>query len=464
MSSRALYRKYRSRSLDEVIGQKHVTDLLQNALKKGKISHAYLLTGPRGVGKTSVARIIAHAVNELEYSERPHLDIIEIDAASNRRIDDIRDLREKVHMAPVSAKYKVYIIDEVHMLTSESFNALLKTLEEPPEHVIFILATTEIHKVPMTIVSRTQRFHFRPATTEDTVAHLRDVATKEKITIDDAALELIARHAGGSFRDSMSLLDQLSSLSEDVTASLVESVLGMASGDAIRALVTAVVNKKIDDIIVSLDELKGQGISAVTLTDQLMQSLSIVARTHHELYQLIDALMAVTKSYDPYLKLTAVLISFVRPHDAPHRTVATRVTPAPSVVMSKPKPVAPAPTPVVVAKSAPVTSAEPQSFNWDKILAVMKTHNAPLYAVLSRATHNYEEGVLSLGFTYAIHRKKVEKPLYQGQLIGLIKDVLGLTVSVKLLDGTTKSSESMSGTSRSIAAIMGGGEPVNATI
>ena len=467
--SKALYRKYRSRSLDEVVGQKHVTDLLKNALKKGKISHAYLLTGPRGVGKTSVARIIAHAVNELEYSETPHLDIIEIDAASNRRIDDIRDLREKVHIAPVSAKYKVYIIDEVHMLTSESFNALLKTLEEPPEHVIFILATTEIHKVPMTIVSRTQRFHFRPATIGDAVEHLREIATKEKIAIDDDALELIARHASGSFRDSMSLLDQLSSLAEHVTTDLVESVLGMAPRDTIKALVSAVVDKKVDEIIEQLDVLSAQGISAVTLTDQLMQVLSVTARTHHELYRLIDSLMAVTKAHDPYLKLTATLISFVRPGQVSQRSVATRVTTQAPVIAAKPNtaPIIKVEPKVARAVPAPTVKSEvsePQAFDWDRILVVMKSHNAPLYAVLSRASQSFDDGVLSLGFTYAIHRKKVEKPQYQSQLIGLIKDVLGLTVVVKIIDGQTKAPKELSEAARSITAIMGGGEPVNATI
>jgi DNA polymerase III subunit gamma/tau len=459
--SKALYRKYRSRSLDEIVGQSHVTDLLKNAFKKGKISHAYLLTGPRGVGKTSVARIIAHAVNELEYSDNPHLDIIEIDAASNRRIDDIRDLREKVHIAPVSAKFKVYIVDEVHMLTSESFNALLKTLEEPPEHVIFILATTELHKVPATIVSRTQRFHFRPATIADTVKHLRSVAQKEKITIDDEALELIARHANGSFRDSMSLLDQLSSLAEHVTSELVESVLGMAPSESVQALVEAILAKDTDGIIAQLDTLATEGISAATLAEQLIQALAEKARTQHELYRLIDLMMNVAKAHDPYLKLTATLIAFIKPGTP--RSVATRVASPTPAIVSKPNtaPLAskPAGQPKALAAKDEQAASEPQEFDWGKVLGIMKTRNAPLYAVLSRANQTFDGKTLQLGFIYAIHRKKLEKPQYQNQLIGLISDVLGLVVEVKIHDAKSAPAE-MSEAAKSITAIMGGGEAV----
>src|SRR3982751_1342685 len=184
----ALYRKYRSKSFDDVVGQDHITKTLKNALSSGRINHAYLFTGPRGVGKTSVARILAHEVNSLPYTDESiHLDIIEIDAASNRRIDEIRDLRDRVRIAPVSAKYKVYIIDEVHMLTREAFNALLKTLEEPPAHVLFILATTEAHKLPETIVSRTQRFEFKPVTTAKVAEHLTVIAKQESINITPGA-------------------------------------------------------------------------------------------------------------------------------------------------------------------------------------------------------------------------------------------------------------------------------------
>src|SRR6266568_5045229 len=195
----ALYRTYRPLKLSEVVGQEHVTTALMHTLKAGTLSHAYLFTGPRGVGKTSIARILAHEINGLPYDdERLHLDIIEIDAASNRRIDEIRDLRDKVHIAPTSAKYKVYIIDEVHMLSKAAFNALLKTLEEPPAHAVFILATTEAHKLPATIISRTQRYLFRPIDPAVAVKHLRHIAKEEKIDVTDDALELLAAHGDGS--------------------------------------------------------------------------------------------------------------------------------------------------------------------------------------------------------------------------------------------------------------------------
>ena len=256
----ALYRKYRSKSLGEVIGQEHVTNTLANALKSGRVSHAYLLSGPRGVGKTSIARILAHEINSLTYDGEAHLDIIEIDAASNRRIDEIRDLRDRVNTAPAHAKYKVYIIDEVHMLTKEAFNALLKTLEEPPAHVVFILATTEAHKLPETIVSRTQRYSLRPAPEELVVGHLREIADGEKIVIDDDALTLVARHGEGSFRDSISLLDQASSVSEHVTRADVERILGLAPDEYIAQLSDG--SYEYNDntgIVTTLAELYGSG-------------------------------------------------------------------------------------------------------------------------------------------------------------------------------------------------------------
>src|SRR5665213_487201 len=239
----ALYRKYRSKSLDEIVGQEHITESLKHAIKDHNISHAYLLTGPRGVGKTSIARILAYAVNDVPYSDESEqlLDIIEIDAASHRRIEEMRDLREKVNFTPSILKYKVYIIDEVHMLTKEAFNALLKTLEEPPAHVIFILATTELNKVPETIISRTQRYNFRPVPRDRVIEHLKYIAEAEKIQIDDEALGLIAVHGKGSFRDSISLLDQIRNQSDKISVDNVLDTIGLAPTQIIDSIKEAVV-------------------------------------------------------------------------------------------------------------------------------------------------------------------------------------------------------------------------------
>ena len=268
--SQALYRKYRSKSLADVVGQDHITDILTRALKSGRVAHAYLLTGPRGVGKTSIARILAHEINGLPYSDdSTHLDIIEIDAASNNGVEDVRDLREKVQIAPTSAAKKVYIIDEVHMLSKQAFNALLKTLEEPPAHVVFILATTNVEKLPATIVSRTQRFGFRAISPDDAVKHLAYIAEQEKIQIDEAAIRLIAERGDGSFRDSISLLDQLSSLADDrqgITVELIETSLGLAPVEMVNKLITAVEKHDITTIAQLLDAANDSGISATTVT------------------------------------------------------------------------------------------------------------------------------------------------------------------------------------------------------
>ena len=222
---KALYRKYRPTSLDNVVGQEQITAPLKSAIEQGKISHAYLFIGPRGTGKTSVARIFAHAINHFDYQlEDNYLDIVEIDAASNTGVDNIRELREKAIITPTKGKYKVYIIDEVHMLTKSAANALLKTLEEPPEHVVFIMATTDAYKVPITISSRTQVHTFRLADPETMFAHLRKIADAEKIPIEDDALRLVVRRGGGSFRDSLSILDQITTLSDQtITAQLLET-------------------------------------------------------------------------------------------------------------------------------------------------------------------------------------------------------------------------------------------------
>ncbi len=253
MATQALYRRWRPQTFDDVIGQDHVTQTLRNALATGRVAHAYLFTGPRGTGKTSVARILAKAVNCLApegqrpcnecricrgMSDGSHLDLIEIDAASNTGVDDVRDLRDKINFSPNEARQKVYVIDEVHMLSNAAFNALLKTLEEPPAHALFVLATTEPHKIPETIRSRCQRFDFRRVSLQDIIGKLQRICEAEGVAAEPAALEAIARAATGSLRDSESLLDQLLAFTEDtITLEQVQALLGTVSGEAVAMLV-----------------------------------------------------------------------------------------------------------------------------------------------------------------------------------------------------------------------------------
>lgn len=226
-----LARKYRPKTLDELIGQEALVRTLKNALKTGRLAHAFLLTGIRGVGKTSTARIVARELNSIPADEQvdSHVDVVEMDAASNTGVDDVREIIEQVKYKPLSAPYKIFIIDEVHMLSKGAFNALLKTLEEPPEHVKFLFATTEIRKVPVTILSRCQRFDLRRVEAEDIAKHLKNIALQENISVEDEAIKFISNAAEGSVRDSLSLLDQATAYSEGkVTAATVADMLGYA--------------------------------------------------------------------------------------------------------------------------------------------------------------------------------------------------------------------------------------------
>lgn len=292
MSERALYRMYRSTTLNDVVGQDHITKLLAKSLAAGHIAHAYLLTGPRGVGKTSVARILAHQITKLPYTnEDTHLDIIEIDAASRSGVEDIRELLDKVPIAPVVADKKVYIIDEVHMLSKSAFNALLKTLEEPPTHVVFIFATTDPEKIPPTIISRTQQFHFHLIQPPVIAKHLRTIAEAEQINIDDEALLLLAERAEGGFRDAITMLDQVAGFSEPgapITHTDIESLLGLAPRETVMALLASYPQDP-QRAIELLFTLREQGISPQTLLSQLLWTIQ------QELSHQLDLLPLLTK-------------------------------------------------------------------------------------------------------------------------------------------------------------------------
>lgn len=293
MASQALYRKWRSQTFDEVVGQQHVTQTLINALKLGRVAHAYLFAGPRGTGKTSMARLLAKAVNcqAPTVEERPcnrcHiciavnegrlLDLIEIDAASNTGVDDIRDLRDKVGFRPSEVRIKFYIIDEVHMLSNSAFNALLKTLEEPPEHVIFVLATTEPEKIPATITSRCQRFDFKRIKLDEIAGRLAYIVSQEGFTAEPAALEYIARQGGGSMRDAISLLDQLTAYGgQEITLELVRSVLGAVASQVVTELVEVLVKRDVAAGLEVINRVVSDGIDPRQFAREIVEYLRAV--------------------------------------------------------------------------------------------------------------------------------------------------------------------------------------------
>jgi DNA polymerase-3 subunit gamma/tau len=475
----ALYRKYRSRTLDDVVGQEHVTTLLKNALNSGHTAHAYLFTGPRGVGKTSIARIMAHELNQLPYDgETTHLDIIEIDAASNNGVEDIRELRERVQIAPVNARKKVYIIDEVHMLSKQAFNALLKTLEEPPEHVVFILATTDIDKVPETIISRTQRHTFRRASYADIVKNLQRIASHEKVTADEDALQLIARHADGSFRDSISLFDQLLSGTEGnhLTAQNVTSSLGLVTDDTVRALVDATLKGDISTINNQLNDLESAGIPPRTTAAQLTDFLRRHLVEDSRYTALIDSLLEVGKSHYPELKLLTSLGLFTQPDSAARQ--ATPSISKPSVTSSIPASTTPHSSRLETKKKSThkaahnkeveVSNQQPSSvpasqkrstaeFDWQTFVSHVKTHHIALHSVLSKCEPETDETTLRLYTKSAFYKKKLDDLRFRTLLLESLAE-LGYEFEIEIVATAKPLKDSQAA---QVAAIMGGGEEVS---
>ncbi|QDI91585.1 DNA polymerase III subunit gamma/tau [Salicibibacter halophilus] len=306
MSYQALYRVWRPQRLEDVAGQNHITQTLQNALRQQKFAHAYLFSGPRGTGKTSAAKIVAKAINcvhapvaepcnECEACQGIQtgsvVDVIEIDAASNNGVDEIRYIRDNVIAAPRDVRYKVYIIDEVHMLSTGAFNALLKTLEEPPEHVVFILATTEAHKIPLTIVSRCQRFDFKRISGDTIVARMKEVVAEGEVEVEDDALHFISRAAEGGMRDALSLLDQAFSFAETkVTASDVQAITGAVSQSFLASAITSLIERDAKEAVQSADTLIREGKDPLRFMEDIIHYLRdlLLFQTAPDVEELLD--------------------------------------------------------------------------------------------------------------------------------------------------------------------------------
>ncbi len=452
--SQALYRKYRSRSLDEIFGQKHITSLLGRAIAAGTINHAYLLTGPKGVGKTSIARIIAHAINDLPYTDDSiHLDIIEIDAASNNGVEDVRNLREKVHLAPTSANKKVYIIDEVHMLSKPAFNALLKTLEEPPEHVVFILATTDVEKLPPTIISRVQRFNFRAVPIDEVKKHLRSIADKEKIVIDDDALDLVARHGSGSFRDSIGLLDQLRHSETDgqsITLNTVQATLGIVEETIINQLLDAYRTGNLNNLVRHISDCELAGISPQSIQKQLIDRLQQDITNHPEDIELLDRLASLPASSYFFIKLLAALgqsMSLDQPSNAKPQTASKHTTTEKPLTEEK-----------VSAKKQPkkIRSAH-KNFSWNNFITEIRKKSIALASILSKSNGELQDSELLIyaGNKFnAVQLSSVDKQL----ILQVALEKLGFSDIEIQIEPTKKPSADSRITK--VTDIMGGGEEV----
>lgn len=480
---KVFYRKYRSKSLDEILGQDHITRTLKNAIKNNRISHAYLLTGPRGVGKTSVARILAHEINKIPYDENvTNIDIIEIDAASNRRIDEIRELRDKIHITPALLTYKVYIIDEVHMLTKEAFNALLKTLEEPPEHAIFVLATTEAHKLPETIISRTQRYNFKPLNPSIISNHLKTIAKSEKINIDSAALDFIAEHGDGSFRDSISLLDQVSNIYGDIiTKDNVIELLGIAPNNIIAEIIELIEKGQPKDVAPLQTKISDLGLSVAQITKQLSQYIrtnlinNIVAIGSYDSTDLLHNMLDIQASTDP----TEAFEIFLYEHTTLKNSIIPKLNLNNHEELkkqdNKPKKTATQIEETVVPlETSARTAKQPPSSNdsiqnlineglMQKVLKELKkTHNT-LYAVARLAQPASENDQLILECNFAFHSKQLNDSKNIKIIQNIIKDITGHNIAIKSVAKTGLASKDTknnvgSDTLSTISTIFGGGE------
>lgn len=497
--SQALYRKYRPRGWAEVIGQDHIVQTLRHAIAGGRVGHAYLFAGPRGTGKTTVARLLAKAVNCLaeNLDERPcnaceccravnegrFLDLIEIDAASQTGVEDVRDLRDKINFAPTQGKFKVYIIDEVHMFSTSAFNALLKTLEEPPPHAIFILATTEIHKIPATVLSRCQRHEFRRVPVNQIVNQLRLIVNGEGFEAEEDALLLIARQAAGGLRDAISLLDQLASTGEKITLSLAQTVLGTATSQTVLELMEALraaqpgagleaVHKALDAGADArslarqiVDYLRGVMLFQLGNGGQVEATKDVAARMaeHAKAFTPSDVLRML-KTFNaaavegrggpqPSLALELAIAEVLEgptpePVTPPQPQPASRRIPSPQPAAVPPPTERPAP---VSETKSPPSTALPQPVSggeialaqviqaWKQIGAAVKPLNSALNALLNSCKPlEIRNGTLYLGFASQVLVEKMSRPEHLELTRKAIAQILGADLTLKCVVSSGK--------------------------
>jgi DNA polymerase III subunit gamma/tau len=484
MSDVALYRKYRPQNFDNLVGQGHVQRTLLNAIKGGHLSHAYLFCGPRGTGKTSTARLVAKAINcispnelgescnKCEYcvsmNENRLVDLIEIDAASNRGIDEIRDLREKIRFAPNQAPHKVYIIDEVHMLTTPAFNALLKTLEEPPDHAYFILATTEVHKVPDTILSRCQRFDFRRIENSTIVERLKFIAKQERIEAEDDALELLARTAEGGMRNAISLFEQITSDGK-LTKKNVLEVLGISGFEAITKLYDMLEKCDTSSALKEIQALHQEGQDLFQFNREFLNYLRKKLLASVEKKEGTDRIMRWIKLFQdaskelksaiiPQLPLEISVIKSCLGHDDAKggwfsgimgsKKETSAPTPAPSATPAPPAPAAKPPTsglkpvpqeapeeaktePIKVSTSDPLDlSLEALKQQFPRVVESISTPSIR-QSFKTGVIQSANKGVVLMDFQSKFHLEKVDTAASKGEVEGALEKVFGQRIKLE---------------------------------
>lgn len=468
-----IYRKYRPRSFADIVGQDNVINLLKTSVANGELSHAYLFSGPRGTGKTSTARILAKAVSCLNFAAHndvcnecevcvainngTHMDLIEIDAASNRGIEEIRQLKDNINFLPSVGKYKIYIIDEVHMLTKEAFNALLKTLEEPPAHVIFVLATTEPHKIPLTVLSRLQKYTFKLAAPEDVISKLRGIAAAESLNIADDALAMVAEMSEGGFRDAESMLGKIMAMQQGkvaITSNALVGMLGIPETSSLQGFTDILKAKDAKQAVTYIDDLYMRGLDLHQFQDRLVSYLSkeinkalLQGAVLNAELNILQTLLKLQNDYqsidNPKLNLQLLILRICEPAGA----VSSPKPPAqPPVALperkQQPERVVdqvPAPSVNKVVEhpilAVPITESEPQENikegQWEALLTQARKINLQLWLILKISRLDWQDNLPVVVVGHSAHLETLNSEKLHAKLQTLLQKIYAIDTEVK---------------------------------